>query len=33
MKKARKRFLIVAFECATRILPYLAAWILRRLVG
>jgi hypothetical protein len=32
MKKALKRLVIVALECATKILPYLTAWILLRLL-
>jgi hypothetical protein len=32
MKKALKRLVIVALECATKVLPYLTAWILWRLL-
>jgi len=33
MKKALERLVIVAVECVIRILPYLTAWILLRLLG
>ncbi len=33
MKKALSRFVIVALENASKILPYLAAWIILRLLG
>ena len=31
MKKTMNRFFLVALECATWILPYLAAWVVERL--
>ncbi len=31
MRKSLKRFFKVALECATKILPHLAAWIVMRL--
>lgn len=31
MKKALERFFVVALECATWILPYVAAWVVWRL--
>ena len=33
MKRALERLVIVAVECVIRILPYLTAWILLRLLG
>ena len=33
MKKALERLVIVAVECVIRVLPYLTAWILLRLLG
>jgi hypothetical protein len=32
MKKAWKRLVIVVLECAAKVLPYLTAWILLRLL-
>jgi hypothetical protein len=32
MKKAWKRLAIVTLECVTKVLPYLTAWILLRLL-
>jgi hypothetical protein len=31
MKKSLNRFFVVALECATWILPYVAAWVIGRL--
>ena len=32
MKKAWKRLAIVTLDCATKVLPYLTAWVLLRLL-